>query len=270
MLLSYSKLQTYRQCPLRYRFTYLDRLPRRPRRLFRMAKRLHHALMTWLVYARSGQPSLAEALRTYEHAWGVAEQPEARDTREFLEGVELLQAFHEANIGRPCCPAYLEQKFEIDAGGHRLTGILDRVDLTEDGFEVIDYKMDREWRSQAEVDADLQLGIYALAIREMHGVLPDALSLYFVRHNLKVTTTRSRAQAAELAHWITQTGAELATTQRWEPNPGEWCGGCDFRAICPVFTGHEIPPDRGSEEQIALLLGESAPESRQLSLKLAP
>src|SRR6476620_10459359 len=66
MLLSYSKLNTYQQCPLRYRFTYLDRLPRRPRRLFRTAKRVHHALMSWLVYARSGQPSLSEALRTYE------------------------------------------------------------------------------------------------------------------------------------------------------------------------------------------------------------
>src|SRR5947199_7365911 len=105
MRLSYSKLHTYRQCPLRYRFTYLDRLPRRPRRLFRMAKRLHHALMAWLVYARSGQPSLAEALRTYEHAWGVDAEPELRDTREFLEGVELLEGFRHASIGRPSCPA---------------------------------------------------------------------------------------------------------------------------------------------------------------------
>src|SRR5438132_711658 len=83
---------------------------------------------------------LAEALRTYEHAWGVDAEPELRDTREFLEGVDLLQAFHEANISRPSCPAHLEEKFEIEVGGHRLTGIIDRVDLTEDGFEVIDYK----------------------------------------------------------------------------------------------------------------------------------
>ena len=52
MRLSYSKLNTYRQCPLRYRFTYLDRLPRRPRRTFRAATRLHRALMAWLAYAR--------------------------------------------------------------------------------------------------------------------------------------------------------------------------------------------------------------------------
>ena len=72
MHLSYAKLNTYRQCPLRYRLTYHDRLPRRPRRLFRAARRLHHALMVWLTYARDGAPSLAEALRAYDHAWNAA------------------------------------------------------------------------------------------------------------------------------------------------------------------------------------------------------
>jgi RecB family exonuclease len=270
MLLSYSKLNTYRQCPLRYRFTYLDRLPRRPRRLFRMAKRVHHALMTWLVYARSGQPSLAEALRTYENAWGVEAQPELRHAREYLEGVELLEAFHEANVGRPCAAAYLEQKFEVEVGGHRLTGAMDRVDLTDRGFEVIDYKMDRELRSQAEVDRDLQLGLYGLAVRETHGVAPEALSLYFVRHNLKATTVRTRGQIDDLGDWVVRTAAEMSTTRRWQPCTGDWCGGCDFRTICPAITGDPMPLDRGPDEQMALPLGEETADSRQLSLNLPP
>jgi RecB family exonuclease len=270
MLLSYSKLNTYQQCPLRYRFTYLDRLPRRPRRLFRMAKRVHHALMTWLVYARSGQPSLTEALRTYENAWDLDEQPEIGATREYLEGIDLLQAFHEANSGRPCAPAYLEHKFDLDLGAHRLTGAMDRVDLTESGFEVIDYKLHRVLRPQREIDGDLQLGIYGLAIREMYGVVPDALSLYFVRHNLKATTVRSRAQIDHLGDWMLRTAAEMTSSRRFEPCTGDWCGGCDFRAVCPALTGQPMPLDRAPEQQLELSLTEESSDPRQLSLNLAP
>src|SRR2546425_8955814 len=97
MHLSYSKLNTYRQCPLRYRFTYQDRLPRRPRRLFRAARRLHHALMAWLTYAKSGPPLLQDVLQAYDRAWEGERQPEVRHLREYVEGAEILQEYHEAN-----------------------------------------------------------------------------------------------------------------------------------------------------------------------------
>src|SRR5688572_25796991 len=191
MLLSYSKLNTYRQCPLRYRFTYRDRLPRRPRRLFRAARRVHAALMTWLTYARHGAPSLAAVLAAYDRAWDGERQPEVRDLREYLEGEEILREFHQANSERPCAPVFLEQKFEVYVADHRLTGTIDRVDAGEFGYEVIDYKLDRELRTQRAVDEDLQLAIYHLALREAYGIEPETLSLYFLRHNVKVTTSRS-------------------------------------------------------------------------------
>src|SRR5438128_8699048 len=89
MHLSYSKLNTYRQCPLRYRLTYEDRLPRRPRRLFRAARRIHHALMVWLTYAQRGVPSLPEALRAYDQAWDSERQPAVRDLQEYAEGEQI-------------------------------------------------------------------------------------------------------------------------------------------------------------------------------------
>src|SRR6266849_1301812 len=131
MHLSYSKLNTYRQCPLRYRLTYQDRLPRRPRRLFRAARRIHHALMVWLTYAQRGAPSLGEALRAYDHAWNAEQQPEVRDLREYAEGEEILRAYHAANSERPCAPVLLERKFDVRVGDHRLTGAIDRVDAAE-------------------------------------------------------------------------------------------------------------------------------------------
>jgi putative RecB family exonuclease len=243
--LSYSKLRIYRQCPLRYRFTYLDRLPRRPRRLFRAGKRVHHALMTWLVYARDGRPSLEAAMRTYDNAWGAEMAGDPSAARDYQEGREILYAFHEFNKDLPCAPAYLEHKFEISVGGHVVTGAIDRVELTERGYEVIDYKMDREPRTRREVEEDLQLRIYDLALRDGQGVTPESLSLYFVRHNSKQTVAaHSREETAGLQRWIAETGDAISAGTDWSPQPGEWCSGCDFRAYCPAVTEDPLPVPR--------------------------
>jgi RecB family exonuclease len=275
MLLSYSKLNTYRQCPLRYRFTYKDRLPRRPRRLFRAARRVHTALMTWLTYARDGAPSLAAVLQAYDRAWDGERQPQVRDLREYGEGEEILREFHEANWERPCAPVFLEQKFEISLADHRLTGAIDRVDAGASGYEVIDYKLDRELRTQRAVDDDLQLSIYHLALREAHGIEPEALSLYFLRHNIKVTTSRSAADIQDLRDWVANMGDEITRDREWTPCPGQWCAHCDFRSYCPAVSADPLPvplaaerPERPRQPLLPLLSAESSSAETQLSLEM--
>jgi len=263
--LSYSKLNTYRQCPLRYRFTYLERLPRRPRRLFRGARRIHHALMRWLTYARSGTPVWADVVAAYDRAWSAA--PEAfggppEQSSDYQEGLEILRRFHEANLDRPCRPVHLEHRFAVPLGSHLLEGTIDRVDATETGFEVIDYKLDRELRSQAEVDSDLQLGLYQVGLERGQGICPDALTLYFLRHNLARTSVRSAAESAELAQWARATGDDIERESAWLPCAGEHCRGCDFRARCPAHTGEELPPPlirAAAGVQLPILFGEPAP-----------
>lgn len=260
MRLSYSKLNTYRQCPLRYRFTYVDRLPRRPRRLFRAARRIHHALMRWLTYSRSSQPRWDDVRAAYESAWGAVQDPTVVEERDFQEGLQILHDFHAANVERPCRPVLLEHKFSVPLGPHLLVGALDRVDATDSGYEVIDYKLDRELRTQEMVDEDLQLALYHLALEEGQGITPDALTLYFLRHNIQRTTTRTPAQSAELARWVIATGDEISRQREWRPCVSEQCGGCDFRAVCPAHTGAPLPPPTpqpAATGQLALALGES-------------
>jgi RecB family exonuclease len=285
--LSYSKLNTYRQCPLRYRFTYVDRLPRRPRRLFKASRRIHHALMRWLTYARGGTPRWEDVLAAYDSAWGVLQDPTLADSREYHEGLEILRGFHEANQERPCRAVLLEHRFTVPIGSHLLTGAMDRVDATDSGYEIIDYKLDRELRTQEVVDSDLQLGLYQVGLQEGQGIRPEALTLYFLRHNIQRTTLRGPAETKELARWVIHTGDEIARERHWKPCVGEQCGGCDFRSFCPAHTGAPMPPPkaapssisgrgtRSTEGQMALLLAEEAvveaeegAEERQLSLGL--
>lgn len=264
MRLSYSKLNTFRQCPLRYRFTYLERLPRRPRRLFRAARRLHYALMRWLTYARAGSPNWEDVLAAYDASWGALQDPGVRDSRDYDEGLQILRDYHVANAERPCRPVFLEQKFNVPIGPHLLAGAVDRVDATDSGYEVIDYKLDRELRSQQAVDEDLQLGLYQLALEAEHGIRPEALTLYFLRHNLQRTTVRTAEQSRELARWVIATGNDISREREWTPCVGAHCGGCDFRAACPAHSGAPLAPARTALECQLSLLAPDEPHAHQL------
>jgi DNA helicase-2/ATP-dependent DNA helicase PcrA len=266
--LSYSKVNTYRQCPLRYRFTYLERLPRRPRRLFRAARRIHHALMRWLTYAGAGEPRWEEVVTAYNAAWGALQEPEVIGTRDYQEGLQILQDYHAANAERPCRPVMLEHKFAAPLGPHVLTGMIDRVDATDSGYEVIDYKLDRELRTQQEVDEDLQLGLYHLALQEANGIRAEALTLYFLRHNVRRTTVRTPEETVELGKWVIATGNDIQSDREWSPCPGDHCGGCDFRAVCPAHTGARLAPlslrPAAAETQMTLLLPPAEPSAGQV------
>lgn len=265
MRLSYSKLNTYRQCPLRYRFTYLDRLPRRPRRLFRAAHRIHHALMRWLTYARTGSPRWDDVLAAYNSAWGALQDPAVEADPDYVEGLRILRDYHEANRERVCRPVLLEHKFSVPMGPHTLVGVLDRLDVSDTGYEVIDYKLDRELRTQEEVDHDLQLRLYHLAMEEGQGIRPEALSLYFLRHNIRRTTHMPAPESRELVRWVIGTGNDIAAERQWTPCPGDHCGGCDFKSTCPVHTGEPVgpPPERTviRSTQMSLALTDAESES---------
>ncbi|HEU4753237.1 MAG TPA: PD-(D/E)XK nuclease family protein, partial [Armatimonadota bacterium] len=95
-----------------------------------------------------------------------------------------------------------------------------------------------------------------LAMEEAHGFSAEALTLYFLRHNLQRTTVRTPQQSAELLRWVVATGNDIAAERRWTPCAGDHCGGCDFRSVCPAHTGAplkplQIEPARG---QMSLLL----------------
>jgi CRISPR/Cas system-associated exonuclease Cas4 (RecB family) len=159
----------------------------------------------------------------------------------------------------------LEHKFAVPLGAHTLVGALDRVDATDAGYEVIDYKLERDVRTQEAVDDDLQLALYHLALEEGQGISPDALTLYFLRHNIQRTTSRTQAQSADLARWVISTGDEISRQRQWLPCVGEQCAGCDFRAVCPAHTGEPLPPptaQRLESAQLSLSLrdGESDPQ----------
>jgi putative RecB family exonuclease len=147
----------------------------------------------------------------------------------------VLAAYHRDNADDFRIPAALEFRFSIEVEGVQVSGVIDRMDrIPGGGYEIIDYKTSRRLPPKSRVDQDLQLSVYYLAAREIWGIEPERLTLYFLLPGQRMTTFRTPAHADELKRRIA-TVAERIEAGKFEPRQNPLCDWCDFQDRCPLF-----------------------------------
>lgn len=245
MRLSYSSIDTYETCPAKYRFQYEERLPTSPSPALSFGDSLHRALHRFHARPVPVAPSLAELLEMLEDVWVSDGYTDAAEEQCYHEHArQVLAQYHRENAGAYRIPAALEFRFEIEVEGVTLSGVIDRMDrIPGGGYEIIDYKTNRRLPPRERVDRDLQLSIYHLAAREVWGIEPERLTLYFLLPNQRMSTVRTRAHLDELRRRIA-TVAERIEAGRFEPRQNPLCGWCGFQARCPLFR-HAYERERG-------------------------
>jgi len=76
----------------------------------------------------------------------------------------MIQEYYRKNNIADFNVVDLESRFAIEIGDeknkHIISGIIDRIDKTPDGYEIIDYKTTKKMPSQEKVDNDMQLSVY--------------------------------------------------------------------------------------------------------------
>ncbi|HEX8100784.1 MAG TPA: PD-(D/E)XK nuclease family protein, partial [Actinomycetota bacterium] len=198
MRLSYSSISTYENCPAKYRFQYETRLPRSTSPALAFGESLHRALYRFHNRPVPVAPSLEELQEMLEGEWirdGFRDESEEHLYKE--HGRQVLGEYHRRNADSFRIPAALEFRFTIEIEGVELSGMIDRMDrIPGGGYEIIDYKTNRRLPPMASVDRDLQLSLYYLAAKEIWGIEPERLTLYFLLPGQRMTTTRTVADAA--------------------------------------------------------------------------
>src|SRR2546427_2583397 len=196
--LSYTQVDTYLRCPQMYQYRFVFRLPTRPKPQMQFGRILHDALKDALG-GIDRETSLTWAMvdSAYVSAWAKERfcAPEQAPSLQDLGRTYLRRAFEAGDLSKPLL---LEQPFSLRVDGLRLTGRIDRVDRHPDGsYEVIDYKTGSAKRA-AELQRDLQLGVYALAAREVFRFDPLSLSYYYLDTSERVTVDKPKERLAEI------------------------------------------------------------------------
>ena len=252
---SHSSISTYRACPLRYGFRYVEHRPGvfSPGQ-FAFGSAVHKAFEAFgLVRIRAradglpepGPETLQAALDRKLRTSGLtdAEIEEAR-----LRAVPVLARFLEVESRIEADPVAVELGFGIAVeltaigGGFRFVGYVDRVDRAPDGTTVIvDYKTGRT-RSQSDVDADPQLTAYAFGCAR--GGLRDPatgatlspasrLGLYFAESGELLWTSRTDEQLAAFESGLVETVGRIHDRE-FAARPAPWrCRWCEYRRECP-------------------------------------
>jgi DNA helicase-2/ATP-dependent DNA helicase PcrA len=160
LILSYSAIAAYRDCPRQYWYRYEQRLP-----VVQSAEAVQgvilHEVLRRAGEARKGGKEVTEAVMRSLHGevWSSTAFPDPRRAPTFKRnGEEQLVAFRKRG-GFDSRPEYLEQPFTAALDGWTLRGVIDRIDRTDGGWRIIDYK---SGRPVARGRRDLQVALYAL------------------------------------------------------------------------------------------------------------
>ncbi len=232
--ISYSQIDNYLICPLRYKYSYVLNIPTPPSRSLNFGDTFHKTLNEFHSKIMSGnKPSLEDFYEIFEKNWNPLGYENEKDRKNaFEEGKVILKRYYEKNQNLDVKHLGLEKKFVLHIDGTKLKGTIDRIDKLPDGsVEIIDYKTGKE-KSQKEVDDNVQMTIYTMGATDALKIKPDVLSLYFLNTGNKISTKRTQKQVGAQREIIKDVIKNI-NEENFEPNPGRDCMYCDFKDICP-------------------------------------
>lgn len=257
LALSASDIQTYRACPLRYKFARVLRIPSEQTIHQRFGIVVHQVLER---YHADGGRTLAQMLELLDARWRRAGFGEGERDRELLEKAQFaLTRYHTRLRSQGSQPIWFERQFDFRLGPHHVRGRVDRVDRVGAGgieaggasaeggaagapggvaearaeYELIDYKTSRP-KTAAQLSDDLQLSLYALAAREDWKLECSQQAYYYVLDDLKVPVSRDARDAASVKDVVLEVG-EGILAQEFDATPSvSACSICDYRIVCPV------------------------------------
>lgn len=260
---SYSALQTFKQCPQKYKFQYVDKIraPKSKEAVF--GNKIHKALQ----FFHSKQPispTLDELLNYLKDIWDSTPfQNQEEDMIYFSEAIKLLKNYynHYLKIKDKFTVIDTEIRFEVKLEKCRVAGIIDRIDKTKDGIEIIDYKTTKRLPSQQDIDNNLQLSIYCLGLINRwpqfakQGLKNIKLSFYYLKHQEIISTQRTQEELDSLRGQILEQLAEIDKSN-FKPIPSPLCDWCGYKNICPMWKHKFIKPETYNTEQINKIIKE--------------
>ncbi len=228
--LSVSQIETFKTCPLHYKLRYIYKLPTPPSASISFGVSIHDTLKKFLV------DSTQDILKIYKESFLSEGYQNKKHKQEFYKkGEEYLLGFIKNGYKTNVKTISLEEKFNIKIKDLKVGGTIDRIDdLGKGRYEIIDYKTGANIPSQKDVDKDMQLSVYALAVSTLYKVKPEnlILSLYYLDNQEKITTHRTERQMNDLKAEILEIKKEIENSD-FKCNGNYFCQqGCEFLMFC--------------------------------------
>lgn len=245
---SHSRLETYSNCPFKYKLLYIDKKSLKVETIEAHLGSCVHAALEWLYKQVQMErlPVLEDMLQIYKQVWQA----------NYADNMQIVNADFSADdyfkVGQKCLKDYyatyhpfrsgqiigLEQLVSIQINGYKLQGYIDRLEKSPEGvYEIHDYKTSRILPSQAKVDADKQLALYQIGIKQLWPQIEQVkLVWHYLFFNEVLTSSRSPEQLEALKQEITELINQIEQATQANDFPAvesALCEWCEFQLYCP-------------------------------------
>ena len=261
---SYSKMEVFKNCPLQYRYKYIEKKYSQDTSIaLELGSLCHYVLEQKGKMIVSGETVDYEKLNDILMN-GATETDEK--TKEKLLGVNQLkrkyfEVWHEADNASGASydekiklfdkvlhnemeetdwkPTYFEKPFEFVWDNKViLKGFIDRIDTKDGQYRTVDYKTSKKVYEQSKLATSLQFGVYALAILNEFGVLPIESEYRFILIDDKQYAL-TKGWENRLIKAMDKVFGDIEASEKksvFVPKPSPLCHWCNFCQTNPEAT----------------------------------
>ncbi len=241
--LSPSGASLFRQCPRRWKFRYLDRLPDPPG-VPALAGTFAHRVLEVLLGEDAPNRTPDRAKEIAREVWPeIAADPDfvalgldADAEREFRwRGWLAVQGLWAIEDPTAVQVDSTELDIEVEIAGVPFRGIVDRIDLDDHGRVISDYKSGRAPSPRFAADRLTQVLLYAAAVHADTGAMPTRARLLYLGQkivDIDVTVDNIAEAVGELQDTWSRLNA-ACDSGSFEARTGPLCGWCPFVEGCP-------------------------------------
>lgn len=244
--LSPSSISTFRQCPLKFKYSKIDGLRDSPTEATVLGNFVHEILeaMYKLPSEMRTQPQAKELAR---QLWADKWEEEAsnlihgeRELKMFrwtawwcVENLWLIENPQELS------PWSIEDHVEGEIGGIKLHGYIDRLMFDGTEARVCDYKTGKTPKKQYVDDKFFQLIIYTQLLKSID-VNPERVSveLLFLKDGVQLVKEITEQDINKVVSVIQEVRAGIESrciSGEFEPNKTILCNWCGFKKFCPAW-----------------------------------
>ncbi len=248
MIFSHSRLSCFEQCPLKFKFKYIDKLETDVQESIEafLGKRIHEVLEKLyrdLKFQKLN--SLEELLDFFNFQWDknwneniiiVKTDYSPEDHRKM--GIKFITDYY--NRYKPFNDSKvldLEKRITIDLNGdgkYKLQGYIDRLALKDDIIEIHDYKTNAHLPIQEYLEQDRQLALYALAVRKMYPFAKEIrLIWHFLAFDKEISMVKSDAELERLKIETIKLIEKIRSEKEFAAKESALCSWCEFGQYCP-------------------------------------
>jgi putative RecB family exonuclease len=249
---SHSRISTYENCPYKYKLQYIEKQkPESPTTIEAFMGSMVHETLEHLYKLKKFKKRVAlnVLIKFYRDLWT---KNYSDDILIVKEDKEKVSADNYRKMGEKMIKDYYERMRPFEdmtilglettdrmtlPDGNQWHVRIDKLGCDSEGnYFVCDYKTNSRMKNQEEADADRQLALYSVWVKDK---FKDAKSVKLIWHmlafNKDAISERTDEQLEKLQNEIIEIIKEIESVTEFPTNVTALCDYCGFKSECPSF-----------------------------------